>query len=537
MGGGTDINGNQLVEAVTSLQNWALARWEFSLFIALFGFFRWWWGGNFSEEKSRIGVINFLHHAQAANSYKMMVGWILGITDRWGLEPGQLALRPSVRPAWAIGFYPLCLLLALVYPTLAIYATWPFIDVPIRFGSERYLRAPEDIGQGWTVFALGGCIVWSIATLLVMRGRTRLERLGWWCVAVSAATLAASAQMLAVSVSGYGAAASLVLVAVTTAVCLDRRPAIQGTAALAGIVLAIGVLKLLQHTGLDLPVGRALRSVLGALGLGNLPGGIDGRLVRASLQEALISSAGTAVAAIGLQRLMGDRFFSARQHAVIWIGFVALAMLLAWSTYWRGHIAQLRLVVILPLVNALFDFASLGLTRWALRRGASRVGWRTLGWSLVDLVGALALFIALAWTIIAVLLVFNLAVGFPMTRMEEVFAWWRDEPLSHLWLALSIGSILVPTLVHAMIAIWAIGPVILGRRARQWMARKLDGATNHFGWRWFVLSTLSAWSAFAVAAPIVILSWLVDWAIEKHPTWGFGLLRFFESAYLLLSGL
>lgn len=528
--------GNSLVALAASLRDWALAQWEVSLLLVCFAFFRWWWSKSYAEEQSRAGIINFLNHAQAANAYKLLVGWLLGAVDRWGLAPGDLALRPQARPALSSGFYTRCLLLALVYSTLAVYATWPFTGTSVRFGGERYLYAAGHIGRHWTFLALGSCAVWAAAAFLTARGATVTVRLAWWALAVAAAILTASVQTLAVRISGYGAGASLLLVAMATAVALDRRPAVQATAALTGVVAATGFLKLLQIPGAPSVLSEALRSALGFAGLGDLPGGVDGRLLRFAIEQAIWSAACTALAVVPLRRLAGAGTLSVRYLVSAWIGFVALALALAWLTPWRGYVAQLRLIILLPLVNAVFDVASIGLTRWTLRRGIRHIGWPTLYWSLVDIVGAIGLFLALGWALVTVLILFDLAVGFPMTDLVSFFSWWRTEPLSHLWLALAVGTTLLPTLAHAMIAVWAIGPAVFGFRIRRWLASKLEIGGAHFGWRWLVLSTLSVWSAAAVAVPIILLLWLGDWIAREHPAWGIALLGFFETAFIMLSG-
>lgn len=118
-------------------------------------------------------------------------------------------------------------------------------------------------------------------------------------------------------------------------------------------------------------------------------------------------------------------------------------------------------VLIVPLVNAPFDWLSSGLTRYCLRESlSSKSGWLRAAWVLLDVFLAFALMFALSGFMIFALEGYNAAVSLadisyrPAPVYEQIIAISSDPTsFSHLWLYFALFSTLLPTVCHA--TIWA----------------------------------------------------------------------------------
>jgi hypothetical protein len=110
--------------------------------------------------------------------------------------------------------------------------------------------------------------------------------------------------------------------------------------------------------------------------------------------------------------------------------------------------ATIILLSFLPLLNALSDFASIGLTRLLLRRGLS--GWGPK-YAVIDIIGGFLIFAILGCTAIALFHWVRPQNGTPLIDLEGLFAGLEQTPEQYWWLYLMLFSTLVPTLVHGMI--------------------------------------------------------------------------------------
>ncbi|MBT6021088.1 hypothetical protein, partial [Planktomarina temperata] len=110
---------------------------------------------------------------------------------------------------------------------------------------------------------------------------------------------------------------------------------------------------------------------------------------------------------------------------------------------------------LLPLVNAVFDFASVGLTRYLLRLGLEqkRAAWRAV----LDGLGGIAIFFALGCTLIAFVTFVVAADGVPLVDLTQLFADMRRAPGDYIWLMVTLFSTLLPTLLHLSVAVLTLG--------------------------------------------------------------------------------
>jgi hypothetical protein len=110
---------------------------------------------------------------------------------------------------------------------------------------------------------------------------------------------------------------------------------------------------------------------------------------------------------------------------------------------------------LLPLVNAVFDFASVGLTRYLLRLGLEqkRAAWRAV----LDGLGGIAIFFALGCTLIAFVTFVVPADGVPLVDLTQLFADMRRAQGDYIWLMVTLFSTLIPTLLHLSVAVLTLG--------------------------------------------------------------------------------
>lgn len=144
-------------------------------------------------------------------------------------------------------------------------------------------------------------------------------------------------------------------------------------------------------------------------------------------------------------------------------------------------------LILLPLVNALWDWLSLGFTRWALAlvlhkgqtAGVLRLGFMVL-WSLVDAAAALVFLSGLALTMTFFIELANLramaAGGPPLLDLAHLFARLRDTPgeISLFWVYLTLFSTFVPTFLHLLIMSTALFTIAMPKRLRNWVMAAID---------------------------------------------------------------
>jgi len=135
----------------------------------------------------------------------------------------------------------------------------------------------------------------------------------------------------------------------------------------------------------------------------------------------------------------------------------------------RGDGRSLALfLVVLPLVNAQFDFLSMTATRFFLRRGVNS-DWRgQIGWGLADLGVGIVCFLAMCLTAIAVVMGLNAIAPEPLLDLSAVFR----EPDSHRWLFFTFLTTLLPTFLHLCLFVFSLATA-WPHRLRYWCAIRL----------------------------------------------------------------
>lgn len=174
----------------------------------------------------------------------------------------------------------------------------------------------------------------------------------------------------------------------------------------------------------------------------------------------------------------------------------------------------LTFLALLPLVNAVLDFFSFGLTRRLLRRGADRGGLSALGMALADLGGAAVLFVLLGVALVTSVHVLNEIGAGSLFDLGELFASLRREPEAYWWLYVTFFSTLVPTLLHLMLAAFAAILALIPERAADFVRAQLPHIETDEVAKWKAGGTLTFIGFLAAAA--VLHFWWGVWLVIVH---------------------
>ena len=176
-----------------------------------------------------------------------------------------------------------------------------------------------------------------------------------------------------------------------------------------------------------------------------------------------IAVAGTvAVASVGAVAGAEERFSRPMARRLLFCGVLVALLIVAikmpddFGAGQRNQAVFFMLTMgVLPLVNAVFDFASVGLTRYLLRLGLEqkRAAWPAV----LDGLGGIAIFFALGCTLIAFVTFVVPADGVPLVDLTQLFADMRRAPGDYIWLMVTLFSTLIPTLLHLSVAVLTLG--------------------------------------------------------------------------------
>ena len=169
-------------------------------------------------------------------------------------------------------------------------------------------------------------------------------------------------------------------------------------------------------------------------------------------------------------------------------------------------------LAVLPVINGVFDWLSLGFTRGLLQWAASRA-W-SMRWviatSLADLLASAVFLTALALSMTAMLAVLNLraasSTGASLVDLPSLFARLRHNPWDPalLWVHFTLFSTFLPTLAHLGILVSAATIVHLPGRVR--ILDLMDqGVDKNHGRRLQVVLWFVAQRSITFVAPVAFL--------------------------------
>ena len=354
---------------------------------------------------------DLLRHDRPAERYRSVMRRGLDWLDS-RLSAHEAPQGPAQK-AWSFGLLNATMALALAYPILAITIQW-LCGSAIDFGGQEVMAASPPQARIFTAVWLGSSVlVYLFAGASKSRWRWTLVILATGILLLGLIFADGFAVPGNIAVAGTVAVASVG--AGTVAVAFTGPVA----GAFAGAVAGVGAVAFVA------PV------LVAATSAGTVAGAEE-RSSRPMARRLLFC--GVLVALLIVAIKMPDDFGAGQRNQAV---FFMLTM------------------GVLPLVNAVFDFASVGLTRYLLRLGLEqkRAAWRAV----LDGLGGVAIFFALGCTLIAFVTFVVPADGVPLVDLTQLFADMRRAPGDYIWLMVTLFSTLIPTLLHLSVAVLTLG--------------------------------------------------------------------------------
>ncbi|MDC1435331.1 hypothetical protein N8197_00560 [bacterium] len=354
---------------------------------------------------------DLLRHDGAAERYRSVMRRGLDWLDS-RLSAHEAPQGPAQK-AWSFGLLNATMALALAYPILAITIQW-LCGSAIDFGGQEVMAASPPQARIFTAVWLGSSVlVYLFAGASKSRWRWTLVILATGILLLGLIFADGFAVPGNIAVAGTVAVASVG--AGTVAVAFTGPVA----GAFAGAVAGVGAVAFVA------PV------LVAATSAGTVAGAEE-RSSRPMARRLLFC--GVLVALLIVAIKMPDDFGAGQRNQAV---FFMLTM------------------GVLPLVNAVFGFASVGLTRYLLRLGLEqkRAAWPAV----LDGLGGIAIFFALGCTLIAFVTFVVPADGVPLVDLTQLFADMRRAPGDYIWLMVTLFSTLIPTLLHLSVAVLTLG--------------------------------------------------------------------------------
>lgn len=336
-------------------------------------------------------------------------------------------------PLWTAPAYDRCMLLAAIYPLTTIMVIW---TVSGHVGpAEAVLRLRPDLPGWWRALQVGAVALEVIAIWKVMK-TTGWRSVGWGitCGALAVATSVSLAGAVAVGgaflLAGVAAAACAAISARFRT--MEFQTVLSGAGAVTGIVIgtfAIAVAGVLNIAFGAVVAGFVAVTIAGALTIAN------DSFMRTSRQGVFLSV---------LSILLG-------------FGCIAIVWVAAPLNTWGKAGPMILFLGLLPLLNAPFDWASIGLTRALLRRGLEQSSWWPLVYAFLDAVLAVVIIVALALVTVVATQTFNAMTVYagrkPILSLQRLFDGIAAQPAApeYWWVYALLLSTMVPSLINLMI--------------------------------------------------------------------------------------
>jgi hypothetical protein len=430
----------------------------------------------------------------AARLYADWLTRFLDAVDRFFGDAGTEGQRAfglkKPAPLWTAPAFDRCLLLALIYPVAAIFLIWAVsghvgpAETALGLKPNIPIWARDIFAGSFLFFAFA---VWRTFRTIRWTGWTGFISFLFWSCVASAGTV-----ITPVSGIALGTIAGAMAGACAGAFAIALAGVRAGAFPLAFAVAVYFVVALASHgTGDRVPVLGTDPVSDVAFGVAVGAFGFIIALVMAAVGDVAIAAAfaiaGVLTVSHALDRL-GIRSFDSRTHHVDFVDFAvvgAVAGLSALSVARRWQAIFLLLFVptmilaclgaadlfsskvggplllflgLLTLLNAPFDWASLGLTRALLRRGLELGGWWPYLLALVDAALAAVIIALLALTMVIGVQAFDeLAVHgggkavLPLDTLFDGIATHPEAP-EYWWVYALLLSSMIPSLINLAIS-------------------------------------------------------------------------------------
>jgi hypothetical protein len=392
----------------------------------------WWlhrWNVKQLEEDKKKGSQGLRDEAERVGrpwleptSYRGKLGSALTRVDR------SLGEHP-----WGPNTFDFCLRLAVVYPLASVLLVWVVTGLNTS-GISGFL--PEaDLGRRLFGLIGIGFSAFAFWKYLSEKGRKRFV---WLAFAFAFATGAGTAGPGAFAVASVAAFAAAVIFAFAFAAPVAAPVAAAGAGA--GAVAFIGAV--------------AVASAVAFAGTG--AGAVA---VAFAFTVASTVAVAVAVAVFYIHEELTQAGRPSIGHGVFVMLLMSVILFIVWLQPSSSSVAYAPLFFlgVLPLVNVVFDWGSIGLTRWLLRRThQGHSAWLNAA---IDIVSALAILVLLAIATVATVQSFNLlaqssGATAPLVDVAGLLATLRDKPgdPSVWWIYAILFSTLLPSALHGCLA-------------------------------------------------------------------------------------
>ncbi|MDC1335553.1 hypothetical protein N8307_11655 [Planktomarina temperata] len=350
---------------------------------------------------------DLLRHDGAAERYRSVMRRGLDWLDS-RLSAHEAPQGPAQK-AWSFGLLNATMALALAYPILAITIQW-LCGSAIDFGGQEVMAASPPQARIFTAVWLGSSVL-----VYLFAGASK-SRWRWTLVILATGILLLGL----IFADGFAVPGNI---------------AVAGTVAVASVGAGTVAVAFTGPVAVAVAGVGAVAFVAPVLVAATSAGTVAGAEERSSRPMARrLLFCGVLVALLIVAIKMPDDFGAGQRNQAV---FFMLTM------------------GVLPLVNAVFDFASVGLTRYLLRLGLEqkRAAWPAV----LDGLGGIAIFFALGCTLIAFVTFVVPADGVPLVDLTQLFADMRRAPGDYIWLMVTLFSTLIPTLLHLSVAVLTLG--------------------------------------------------------------------------------
>jgi hypothetical protein len=361
-----------------------------------------------------------------------------GMANR-SLFPHAFGLRTQ-EPLWTPRAFDRCLFLALVYPIATIFIIWA---VSGHAGPAEMALGLKQNVPGWSrgfiaaAAAFEGFAIWS---LFRAKGGTSFI----WVYTATAFGIDETA----------GVDAVVALAAVAGAVTLTIAFGSIGAGAVAFGVAVVGAVARSGRIAGAITVAAAIPVAFGlAFGLGGAGPSTVASVVGAA---AAVSIGILLLAAFAINRQAQGQFLLFFIPAMIAACFAAVGLLLPLRS-WPYAGPLLLFQGLLTLINAPFNWASIGLTRALLRRGLELGGWWPYFLGVVNAILATAIVAALVLTMVIAVQAFDALVVHggraPILPLGPLFDGISKNPAApeYWWIYALLLATMIPSLISLMI--------------------------------------------------------------------------------------
>ena len=487
--------------------------------------FAWafWWVGDLWQQPERENVAEWLRSNRPLQIYRSLIsGWLDRVSsflarreilvrqeDSNEYPQSEEQILERNKSPWSWGLLDFALFLAVAYPVLSVFGQWVFSGegrlgtLPILERSDVQDRAITSL---WLVLSL-----LSYVLFLILESRWRYV----------------------IALVGFG-------------IFLLFNLELQNSAGLFSLAvflasLAVGTSAVGLAFGMAFPGATVIAVVFGvALSSGFVSSGMFGGGIVSSLAMAAGVALGMAFE-WARTRLEQNQ---ARPVVVLFWWLVPMYLCLAVSTIWMhtddrdaaDQIAGLLMFLgFLPILNAVADFLSTGLTRHFLGIGARGNPWL---YGFFDLVAGIVTFFGLGCSMIATVALVSAIGGPALIDLDVVLGDATvpgsvlQDPHAYWWLYVTFLSTLLPTAIHAFITCFAFIAMWPGA-LREWIANGLQTGQSWSGKP--ASLTLATLIALSAAVPFSILWYGGEMLMSHYPAIGETLVSIFRR-FAMLTG-